>query len=248
MISSHKIIGGSMWKFTLYSFLVLATICFPIYAQDQQAAILVDTFIEKNDEYSALVDKMQAFLNRFDKEPRTSRVAITFLYRFKFEGGCVDGGVVADKSSEDIVRYILKQDKTASERISYIPGGMSVRAEVGFWIVPDGAELPKKEDRDFNPPCCCASIQVNGKTSVPSDVKMLVFSVDLAGTSATTPPNPKWIVSAGTIISGQGTNKIVVDVRGVDAKLVTAEVKITLPNVECNCPVTSSHTTKILPK
>lgn len=74
-------------------------------------------------------------------------------------------------------------------------------------------------------PLPCANVIV----SCPNDVKQnksLSFTASISGGEPTVEPTYKWKVSAGTIINGQGTHKIEVDITKLADREVTATLKV----------------------
>jgi hypothetical protein len=72
------------------------------------------------------------------------------------------------------------------------------------------------------------------------DAGSVTFSANLAGPNQPAKPTYEWSVSAGTIISGRGTNSITVDVSGLRGQFVTAIVAV--GPVPGHCPNTNSCT------
>src|ERR1043165_458925 len=70
----------------------------------------------------------------------------------------------------------------------------------------------------------CAVVWVSCPANVES--QSLTFVASLAGGDTTMKPTYQWSLSAGKIISGQGTSKVVVDVSNHAGKSLTATVKV----------------------
>lgn len=74
-------------------------------------------------------------------------------------------------------------------------------------------------------PLPCANVTV----SCPNDVeqnKSVRFTATISGGEPTVEPTYKWTVSAGTIINGQGTHNIEVDITGLADQQVTATLEV----------------------
>jgi len=89
----------------------------------------------------------------------------------------------------------------------------------------------------------CPMISVDGPSGTPAPGEPLIFTVSVKPTESKL--TYKWIVSSGTIISGQGTETIRVNLNSSEASIPTATVEIGgLPQ---ECPNSASETTRVLP-
>jgi hypothetical protein len=66
----------------------------------------------------------------------------------------------------------------------------------------------------------CPTIWIEGPTTEVEAGTSTVFTARLTGLSATTQPKFRWKLSAGTIMSGQGTASITVDTAGLEGAVV----------------------------
>ena len=82
------------------------------------------------------------------------------------------------------------------------------------------------------PPCPTISISCPAYTSEADD--LVTFAVTLSGGDPGLNPKYKWQVSAGKIISGQGTPEISVDVTNFDGLTLTATIEIDGMPPECD--------------
>jgi len=92
---------------------------------------------------------------------------------------------------------------------------------------------------------CCAPLSVNCPTKAPLDGERVTFSADTVGPARA---RYKWKVSAGKIVSGQGTLRITVDTTGVGGRTITATIEMNGGNNDvttssCAVPV-SAHPVK----
>jgi hypothetical protein len=71
------------------------------------------------------------------------------------------------------------------------------------------------------------------------------FEANIAGGDVDARPTYKWSLSAGKIISGQGTSKIVVDVSDLAGKSLTATVRVGGYDPVCKVGIVASCTTEI---
>lgn len=114
-----------------------------------------------------------------------------------------------------------------------------------FWIVPAGAEPPYiLRILDI----FCATISVDGPVTVPKLSKKLRFVANISGGEAT---GYRWSVSGGRIVSGQGTQAILVKInRGMsigEGMSVTATVKFSGFDPAANCIDTASFSSILAP-
>ena len=75
------------------------------------------------------------------------------------------------------------------------------------------------------PPPPCPTVSVSCPSSVESKTS-ITFEATVAGGPSEIIPTYKWSLSAGKIISGQGTRKITIDVPGISDESVTATVSV----------------------
>lgn len=79
----------------------------------------------------------------------------------------------------------------------------------------------------------CPSVSIACPTNLGID-QPLNFSANVAGGTAGVTPVYNWTVSAGTITSGQGTNAIVVDTRGLAGQTVKATLSMGGYSLDCS--------------
>ena len=72
----------------------------------------------------------------------------------------------------------------------------------------------------------CPAILITGPSGESCRGRRYTFSATLAGGDPRFTPTYKWSVSAGTIVSGQGTYAIEVDASGADGKPITATLEV----------------------
>lgn len=85
----------------------------------------------------------------------------------------------------------------------------------------------------------CPTVWVGSPTTGVTPGKSVVFTARLTGLNPTVQPEFHWEVSAGGIISGQGTPQLTVDTAGLGGQVVTARVSI--GGVSRPCSVEASH-------
>ena len=86
----------------------------------------------------------------------------------------------------------------------------------------------------------CPAIEISCPTNVAIDQPLTFSSRYSGGVPANVSPVFNWTVSAGTIISGQGTDTITVDTKGLAGQTVRASLSMGGYNLECaaDCAVT----------
>jgi hypothetical protein len=80
----------------------------------------------------------------------------------------------------------------------------------------------------YLPGCClppCAALTISGPDEV-EEGQSITFTASLAGGEPTVEPTYKWSVSAGTILKGQGTAIIEVDISGHAGQQVTVTLDV----------------------
>jgi hypothetical protein len=92
-----------------------------------------------------------------------------------------------------------------------------------------------------NPPC----VKTEGTGGVVEAGTPMKFVATLSGKTDNLTLGYEWKVSAGTIMSGQGTCSIMVDTTGLaNGTNITAEV--TIKGLPCDCPNTASETGSVV--
>src|SRR6185503_10740618 len=86
----------------------------------------------------------------------------------------------------------------------------------------------------------CPAIEITCPTYVAIDQPLTFKSTYSGGVPANVTPAYNWTVSAGTIISGQGTDTITVDTKGLAGQTVRASLSMGGYNLECaaDCAIT----------
>lgn len=104
-------------------------------------------------------------------------------------------------------------------------------------LFPDGAS-----QQQASRPVICSTLTVSSPDEV--DVaKPYTFTANVSGISADTKLKYNWTVSGGTILEGQGTSSIKVDLSGLEIPEVTATVEV--EGVEPSCANKASGSTPI---
>ena len=74
------------------------------------------------------------------------------------------------------------------------------------------------------PPLLCPTVSVSGPTDLAA--KEITFAAVVQGGEPEMQPTFTWTITAGKIISGQGTSKLVVDTSGLNGRSITATVSL----------------------
>jgi hypothetical protein len=232
---------------TKFFFLILFSV-FSIqgFAQTSQA-VKFDSYSEKDGENLKLLDKkINRFLKKLKKD--SSVKGYVFIYdkvpRLRDIKGCKISEITAPsvKQKELVKKLNLpkEQIKNSCFRFNF---------EVEFWIVKEGEKLPDNNTNcaDFDPPCCCPTLNIISDETVYSLKNPLIFKADITLIEEYDTATFEWFVSNGKIISGQGTNEIKVDISDVNfGETITATVEAS-GSAFCNgnCPRTANFTVTI---
>lgn len=92
----------------------------------------------------------------------------------------------------------------------------------------------------------CATVVVAGLSEVEPGAA-LVFNASITGPIHTTKPEFKWSVSAGTIMSGQGTEVITVDTAGLGGQELTATAELSGAPLGCKGSASRTAQVKVQP-
>ncbi|HET6892984.1 MAG TPA: hypothetical protein VFH31_17900 [Pyrinomonadaceae bacterium] len=91
----------------------------------------------------------------------------------------------------------------------------------------------------------CPTVWINGPTSDSAANEPLVFTARVTRLNPTAQPKFRWEISAGTILSGQGTPSVTIDTTGLGGVTVTA--KVIVEGMATDCPKGASRSASILP-
>ncbi len=151
-------------------------------------------------------------------------------YEYEPTGGRVTGSgpnVTWDLSGAKPGRYVL--NVAVRDPVSVARSEASLTVEAPCPCIPQ-------------PPRACPTVRANGPDVVRAG-ESINFTVTTEGGDPSSTPTYSWTVSAGTIISGQGTPSILVDTTGVFNREVTATAHC--GGYAPSCPTGASITTNI---
>lgn len=110
----------------------------------------------------------------------------------------------------------------------------------------DTQTIRVEECPDCELPCSCPTLSVSGPSGITSPGSTMTFTANVSGGSDVT---YNWTVSAGTIVSGQGTPSITVSTtEAMAGSNVTATVELGGTDPQCNCPTSASETAGVADK
>lgn len=151
------------------------------------------------------------------------------------------GTASADRSGQigRLIRATASENGLDQDRLT-IRSETTSRELIELWLIRPGVDNPPCKACDV-PVAACPAISVTGPAGItnPGDSFHFTATIDKA------PSNPidyRWTVSTGSIVDGQGTDKIRVEVdwEAVDGITVTATVEVL--GLAKECPNTYSET------
>ncbi len=167
----------------------------------------------------SLYDRTERFTARLKREPASRKAVIIFYNERKGKYPLQGGGKIAS----DARSLISDGAEIQTGRIVLLDGGYREFPTLEFWIVPEGAEMPKPTpEYSRSEVVYCPEINVAGSGFRHDPDLPLRFSVALSGAFPEQKLSMEWSVSAGKIVSGQGTNQIEVDLGETEARRITA--------------------------
>jgi hypothetical protein len=232
----------------LILFLLLAVHCAAGSAHAQASKTNADA--SKFDEYVLEGDDVHTRLVRFARriklEPAAKQGYVIVYARRKQAGA----GVKYD--GEEWKRwafYNLEAQGLKKEQYVIVYGGLREEAMIELWIVAKGARMPvptptaRQEESVF-----CPAVNISGGF-VFDRAQPLTFKAELSP-GANPDHNLKsfnWTVSAGRIVSGQGTDTITVDASGSSDRAIRVSVEVQGLAPECENRSSTLSTLGLMP-
>jgi hypothetical protein len=125
------------------------------------------------------------------------------------------------------------------------PGTYNARVDVDTGRVADCAAFTTTAVRvEPCPPVSCPTIIVNCRDAAPANGPV-TFTANVSGIPASITPTYEWVVSAGTIRTGQGTRSIQVDTSGLAGQPIVATLNVL--GYDRACTATCSVQVPLLP-
>ena len=151
------------------------------------------------------------------------------------------GALLAGQSASRLVWFF------DYKKIQVIDGGFRETATTELWIVPPGASPPKPtptvKPEDVTH---CPFLSVSGSRYTPRPNRPLEFKARLHSDGIKNEPLFTWQLSQGTIIGGQGTDRITVAVPAGASGKVIARVHVSGFSLECPTRTTLAATETII--
>jgi len=127
------------------------------------------------------------------------------------------------------------------KRITTIDGGFRERAITELWIVPPGAQPPEPTPTvGPGDVAHCPFVRVSASPYIPKPTGPLEFAANLESNDKRIQPIFVWQISQGKIISGQGTERIAVEVPSSASGQVIARVDVSGFSLECPIETTTA--------
>ena len=133
------------------------------------------------------------------------------------------------------------------KKIQVLDGGFRETAITELWIVPPGASppipTPTVEPKDVS---YCPYLRVSGSRYIPRPNGPLEFKALLQANGRKTEPLFSWQLSQGTIVDGQGTDRITVALPAGASGKVIAKVQVSGFSLECPLGATTAATATMI--
>lgn len=224
--------------------LIIFALLTPCLAQNNLQNPTSNQSTRKFDEF--IFDDYQESIARFaealSKEPTAKGYIIAYDSRVSGYCGEVTAGGAINLSKMSLVGR--RDFMVNSSRITAIKGGLRDKLMVELFIVPHGANPPLptpayEPSKSIRCPCLShvySPAYVFGNTNSPLPFYTSVSSSDIPKVK----PIYHWSVSAGKIISGQGTSSISVERPASGYNSITATIEIGGFSSECNLKSSAS--------
>ena len=209
-------------------FVLIISLAATTHAQNKPKAILLDIYFDEHRDLEKLGEIATEFAYRLTREPSTTKGYIidrTDYNKFKLNSDSLE---LFDRIRDEIGnKYLIPDD-----RIVYDPSRMrrGKYITIEFWLVSEGAREPNTNavadfDSNFSTHCICPLISIESYDVVFTSKQPTVFTVKLRSEDQET-PTFNWTVSDGTIVSGQETDQVTIDLSQAKSGKVTIKVEI----------------------
>jgi len=228
----------------LLSIFYIAIISGFSFSQDTNA--LVDTYVENSESDLASLERMSAtFAEQLRRFPTATGTVIFYTdVGDKNVNYCSKDKLTAARRADFVREILIDREHIQADRISYIDGYLRRSTELEFWIVRKGTLGPTATP-NAHIHCVCANIEIHGPARATVDDRILRFSAGVSGGSGDI-VTYRWQVSAGKIISGQGTPTIRVSLTNSRIKKVTATIDVKGASGCCEyCNESASLSTRV---
>lgn len=225
----------------------IASFLLPSFGQYSSQNPSLTQTIRKFDEYIYTgFDDHQEHIDRFaqalKKEPNSKAYVIAYDARITYFGDSTAGGITSLAEYflkvERVKNNELKNNNISPERVVTIEGGLREKRMVELFIVPPNAQPPVPTPTfASNKAVQCPVIDVYAPYYVWNTGLPLEFSTSVKTNNTKIKPTFNWVVSAGRIINGQGTSKIIVEQPNTAYQSITATVEVGGFSEECKTKV-----------
>lgn len=235
--------GSFQYRRCLLLGLILPSLCFARGQENKPGALKFDeyrlVFTQPEDEAARLF----RFARRLKREPSAQAYIIAYTPRVLNYYGSSHWDIAENRclttKAELAHHYGVKEN-----RLTCIDGGVREAATLELWIMAPQATPPSpRPEFQASEIVNCYPVRASGDGYVLSRDSPLRFSAAFSLGNPDMPVTYSWTVSAGRILSGQGQDSIVVDVREANEKQVTAEVEV--KGLPTDCQVRASYTTVV---
>ena len=222
---------------TLSTICLVAVQCFA--QQKSVTPIKIDEFEAIRSDSQTMAAKTELFLDKLSKSPRTTH-GVIIIYPQLMTTCSLLNPLKTDEETVELVSHVVAEHKGISKkRVKILKANPYLRTTTEFWFVPKGAKRPEPENREFYPNCCCPKIDIIGPAQIDITSGKISLAVQLSTDLDTDRIKYQWEASGALISSGQGTNKIEVDVSKVSMSTLKVSVRLQVRSV-CNCPIFAS--------
>lgn len=218
-------------KIKFSRFIFALSICFIFFnfthAQKNAVALKFDEFDDSSDtqfypyEDINLSQRIARLVKQLKKERGAKKVYIIYYLARQIN----DGEIYKIRNRADRTQSeVANKAGLDYEDVVMIDGGYREKNTLEYWIAPKNAAPPKPTPTfDKSETFVCPQLWVNGEGRAYAETKLVQFSVSKSDAKAE--PAYQWTISAGEIVSGQGTSQITVDLKNANNRHVTAFVE-----------------------
>ena len=203
------------------------------------SATKIDEYNDAKSTSETIETKTQLFLDGLSRSPRTTN-GVIIVYPKLISTCSFSNPWKPDRKTLEFVSHLVAEYKDISKnRVKILSGNPYLRTTAEFWFVPKGAKQPEPEKKEFDPNCCCPTIDIIGPAQIDPTSGKVSLAVQLQPDSNTDGVKYQWEASGAVISSGRGTDVIEVDVSKLRTSTLKVSVKLQVQSI-CNCPTFAS--------
>lgn len=201
-----------------------ATFAASVAAQGIDPIVYVDEYNESEKfEKKSLDRKIKNFAQLLSRLPKTARGIIIYEIDIREYKCWEEIKYTAQLRADYVINQLSKKYKIENVRLtlnsaerkttgSYILFGVTSKNVADLSSLISLSEVTLRNRIRYIVDCFCPTFEVVGRVMVIDRAKPVVFVINLNNWSFERSPVFNWTVSAGKIVSGQGTEKIQVDI------------------------------------